>query len=131
MKKVLFVCTHNSGRSQMAEAFFNQMAKGKATATSAGMSPAPQINPTVVKAMREIGIDISHQKPKALTTEMIEGADRVITMGCAGEEVCPATWVPTEDWALDDPHGKPISKVRQIRDEVKTRVEKLINELDI
>jgi len=115
----------------MAEAFFNQMAKGKATATSAGMSPAPQINPTVVKAMREIGIDISHQKPKALTTEMIEGADRVITMGCAGEEVCPATWVPTEDWALDDPHGKPISKVRQIRDEVKTRVEKLINELDI
>ena len=81
--------------------------------------------------MREVGIDISRQKPKLLTLEMLEDVDRVITMGCGAEGVCPASFVPTEDWQLEDPEGKPIEQVRQIRDEVKARVEKLIKELGI
>ena len=129
MKKILFVCVHNSGRSQMAEAFFNHLAQGKAVATSAGTLPAESINPAVVKAMREVGFDTSRQQPKLLTLEMLENADRVITMGCNVADVCPASLVPTEDWALDDPEGKTLKEVRRIRDEVRTRVQKLINEL--
>ena len=131
MKKVLFVCTHNAGRSQMAEAFFSKMVKGRAEGTSAGTQPSDKVNPVVVEAMREVGIDISRKKPKMLTLEMIESVDRVITMGCGAEGVCPASFVPTEDWQLDDPDGKSIEQVRQIRDEVKSRVEKLIKELGI
>jgi arsenate reductase len=130
MKKILFVCVHNSGRSQMAEAFFNQLAKGKARAISAGTQPAAQVNSTVVMAMRELGIEIGNQKPKSLTLEMLESADRVITMGCGVEEVCPASFVPTEDWELDDPEGKSIEETRQIRDQIKTGVEVLVKELD-
>ena len=85
MKTVLFVCIHNSGRSQMAEAFFNHMAKGKAEALSAGTQPAKNVYPVVVEAMREVGIDISGNMPKALTLDMVEKADRVITMGCGAE----------------------------------------------
>jgi arsenate reductase len=129
VKKVLFVCVHNAGRSQMAQAFFNQMAKGKAQGLSAGTQPSKKVNPTVVKAMREVGIDISRRKPKMLTLEMLEDADRVITMGCSVEKACPASFVPTEDWQLDDPEGKPIEQVRRIRDEVKARVERLAKEL--
>ncbi|MFH0769445.1 MAG: arsenate reductase ArsC [Chloroflexota bacterium] len=128
-KRILFVCVHNAGRSQMAEAFFNQIAQGKAKGFSAGTQAADSVNPVVVEAMREVGIDISHQKPKPLTLEMLEGVDRVITMSCGVEGVCPASFVPTEDWQLDDPKGKPLEQVRQIRDEVKARVEKLIKEL--
>ncbi len=131
MKKILFVCVHNAGRSQMAEAFFNQMAKGKAKGFSAGTQPGDKVNPTVVTAMRELGIDIGLRKPKLLTLEMLEGVDRVITMGCGAEGVCPASFVPTEDWQLEDPEGKPLEQVRQIRDEVKARVEGLIRELGI
>jgi arsenate reductase len=131
MKRVLFVCVHNAGRSQMAEAFFNKMAKGKAKGFSAGTQPADKVNPVVVEAMREVGIDIRRKRPKILTLEMMEGVDRVITMGCGAEGVCPASFVPTEDWQLDDPEGKPIEQVRQIRDEVKTRVEKLLKESGI
>ncbi len=129
MKKILFVCVHNAGRSQMAEAFFNQMAKGRAKGFSAGTQPTDEVNPVVMAAMREVEIDISHQKPKMLTIEMLEGVDRVITMGCGVEGVCPASFVPTEDWQLEDPEGKPIERVRQIRDEVKARVEGLVKEL--
>jgi arsenate reductase len=129
MKKVLFVCVHNAGRSQMAEAFFNEMAKGKAKGSSAGTQPSQRVNPTVAKVMREVGMDISRRKPNMLSVEMLEDADRVITMGCSVEKACPATFVPTEDWQLDDPEGKPIEQVRQIRDEVKARVERLIKEL--
>ncbi|MBI2832514.1 MAG: arsenate reductase ArsC [Chloroflexi bacterium] len=128
MKTVLFVCVHNSGRSQMAEAFFNHLAGGKALALSAGTQPAGRVNPVVVEAMREAGIDISHSKPKALTPEMIGQADRVVTMGCGAEAVCPATFVETEDWALEDPHGKSLERVRKIRDEIKARVTKLLGE---
>ena len=130
MKKILFVCVHNSGRSQMAEAFFNQLAKGNAVATSAGTQPAAQVNPTVVAAMRELGIEIGNQKPKSLTLEMMESADRVITMGCNVAETCPASFIPTEDWELDDPEGKSIEETRHIRDQIKTRVEVLVKELD-
>ena len=130
MKIVLFICVHNSGRSQMAEAFFNQMAKGKAVAISAGTEPGSGVNPVVVQAMREVGIDISGRKPKLLTQEMVENADLAITMGCMDEaKSCPAAFVPSEDWGLPDPHGKPIEEVRPIRDEIKRRVELLIKRL--
>lgn len=112
----------------MAEAFFNYLTKGNASATSAGTNPAPAVNPIVVQAMLEVGIDISQQKPKALTLEMLESADRVITMGCGVEEVCPASFVPTEDWVLEDPQDQPIEKIRQIRDQIKIRVEALVKE---
>jgi arsenate reductase len=120
VKTVLFICVHNSGRSQMAEAFFNQMAKGKARAISAGSQPDDKVNPAVVKAMREVGIDISRNKPKLLTLEMMEGVDIAVTMGC--ENSCPLTTVETDDWALEDPKDKPIDQVRKIRDEIKVRV---------
>ncbi|OGO23746.1 MAG: arsenate reductase [Chloroflexi bacterium RBG_16_51_9] len=131
MKTILFVCVHNSGRSQMAEAFFNLMANGRARGLSAGTQPAEKVNPAVAEAMKEIGIDISRNKPKALTLEMIEGADRMITMGCGDDAagLCPAKIIETEDWALDDPKGQPLEKVRQIRDEVKARVTKLLTEI--
>ena len=129
VRKVVFVCVHNSGRSQMAEAFLNHLAQGRAAAISAGTTPVARVNPTVIAAMREASIDISRQKPKMLTTEMLQGAERVITMGCSVEEACPAARVPTEDWDLDNPEGKPIVQVRQIRDQIKNKVEELIREL--
>lgn len=130
MKKVLFVCVHNSGRSQMAEGFFNNLVKEKSIAHSAGTRPAEKVNPLAVEVMAEVGIDIEHHQPKTLTLEMMESADKVITMGCNVEETCPASFVPTEDWELDDPEGKPIGEVRQIRDLIKLRVEKLIKEMN-
>ena len=110
----------------MAEAFFNHMAKGKATAISAGTKPAVHMDKGVIEAMREIGIDISKQRPKALTLEMMEKADRVITMGCGVEETCPASFAPTEDWELEDPEGRSLEEIRKIRDAVRDRVETLI-----
>jgi arsenate reductase (thioredoxin) len=129
MKTVLFVCVHNAGRSQMAEAIFNQLAGGRAIGLSAGTEPAKDMNPIVVEAMKEIGLDISRNKPKALTEEMLSKADRVVTMGCMTEGVCPASLVETEDWALEDPKGKSLERVRQIRDETKDRVTRLLTEL--
>ena len=127
MKTVLFICVHNAGRSQMAEAFFNKMAQGKAKAISAGSHPGEKVNPTVVAVMKEEGIDISQNKPKLLTFEMMEGIDKAFTMGC--ENTCPVTTVETEDWALEDPEGKPIAQVRKIRDEIKERVAKLVKQM--
>jgi protein-tyrosine-phosphatase len=127
MKTVLFICVHNSGRSQMAEGYFNKMAEGKAKAISAGSQPAAKVNPIAVAVMREEGIDISRNKPKLLTMEMMEGIDRAITMGC--EETCPLTTVPTEDWGLEDPKDKPIEQVRKIRDEIKDKVKRLIEQI--
>ena len=127
MKTVLFICVHNSGRSQMAEAFFNHVAKGKAKAISAGSHPADKVNPVATEAMREVGIDISRNKPKLLTLKMMEGVDRAVTMGC--KDGCPLTTVQTDDWALEDPKDKPIERVRKIRDEIKTRVAKLVKEM--
>jgi len=110
----------------MAEAFFNRMAKGRSKGLSAGTQPSKKVNPMAVEAMSEAGIDISHRKPKMLTLEMLKDADRVIAMGCSVEKACPASFVPTEDWELDDPEGKPIEEVRQIRDKIKARVEELV-----
>jgi len=129
MKTILFVCVGNSGRSQMAEAFLNHYAEGKAKALSAGTNPAANVEPTVVKVMKEVGIDISGNKPKPLIPEMIDQANLVITMGCGAEAACPASWVETRDWELEDPKGKPIEKVREIRDEIKTGVIALLKEL--
>lgn len=129
MKKVLFVCVENSARSQMAEAFFNKMAR-LARAESAGTKPAAAVNPMAVEVMREVGIDISAAKPKMLTREMLEAADRVITMGCISGELCPATLVPTEDWGIEDPAGKSIEKFREIRELIRIRVEKLVEEME-
>ncbi|MGI2336281.1 MAG: arsenate reductase ArsC [Dehalogenimonas sp.] len=127
MKKILFVCIHNSGRSQMAEAFFNRYAKGEAVAESAGTNPSESVNPMVVKAMAELGFDLSQNKPRQLIYEMTTSADKVITMGCMKEEgVCPAVFVPSEDWALPDPNGQDIAAVRAIRDEIKQRVLRLV-----
>ena len=132
MKTILFVCVHNSGRSQMAEAFFHHLAKGKGQAYSAGTQPADKVNPVVIEAMREVGINISKNRPKALTIDMVEKADKMITMGCSPEAgaLCPASFIETEDWALEDPKGKTLEQVRKIRNEIKVRVTKLLNELE-
>lgn len=129
MKKVLFVCVHNSGRSQMAEAFFNQMAGEKALAFSAGTQPAVDINPVVVKVMREASLDLSQNKPRNLTLQIMEQADRVITMGCGAEATCPATFAQSEDWALEDPTDKTLDEVREIRNQIKSRVAKLVKQM--
>ncbi|MBE9470117.1 MAG: arsenate reductase ArsC [Chloroflexi bacterium] len=129
MNKVLFVCVHNSGRSQMAEALFNCYAAGVAQAFSTGTQPASYVNRTVADAMREVGIDLSSQGPKLLAPKMLENAEKVVTMGCGVEGVCAAAFVPTEEWKLEDPEGKPIEKVRKIRDEIAVRAKKLIEEI--
>lgn len=131
MRPVLFVCVHNSGRSQMAEAFYNHLAGGRSHSVSAGTMPADEVQPEVVQVMAEVGIDISKRTPKLLTPEMIERASRVITMGCSVEGVCPATFVPAEDWELEDPKGQPPEKVREIRDEIRRRVEGLLAEISV
>ena len=131
MKRILFVCVENAGRSQMAEAFANQYGKGKLIASSAGVRLAEKINPIVVEAMKEKGIDISSYKPKLLTPEIVEKADQVITMGCSVEKFCPAPLLKnTTDWHLEDPKGKEIEKVREIRDEIEKKVKILITEIN-
>lgn len=137
MKKVLFVCVHNSGRSQMAEAFSRRLGKGVVEAESAGTLPGDKLNPVVVQAMQEVGYDLSDHHPKVMTDEIADSADLVVTMGCGVSlddategAVCPAALAPTEDWALDDPKGQPIEKVREIRDEVESRVEELVKRFE-
>jgi len=130
VKKNLFVCVENAGRSQMAEAFANHYGKGKIVASSAGVMLADRVNPVVVEVMKEKEIDISMNKPKLLTTKMAEEADQIITMGCSVEKFCPAPLLKNViDWRLEDPKDKPIEEVRQIRDEIEKRVLKLISEL--
>jgi protein-tyrosine-phosphatase len=128
---VLFVCVHNAGRSQIAEALFNAYAGGAARATSAGTEPVAALNLVVVAAMQEAGYDIREQRPKLLDEELVDAADRVITMGCAVDDpACPAV-LADEDWDLDDPAGAPMPRVRQIRDEIARRVRKLLREMGI
>ena len=129
MVTVLFICIHNAGRSQMAEAFFNKLSEGRHRGISAGSRPADTVNPVVVEAMREVGFDISSKKPKRLDKEMILEADLAITMGC-GEDACPIVPNELRDWQLEDPSGKPIEVVRKIRDEIRFKVSALIKELD-
>jgi len=129
MKKILFVCVENAGRSQMAEAFANKYGKDRLIVSSAGNKPADEVNPVVVEAMKEKGIDISMKKPKLLTLQMAQDADLIVTMGCNDQGICPGPFFqPTVDWKLEDPKGKPIEKVREIRDDIERRVQKLIAE---
>lgn len=124
--KVLFACIHNAGRSQMAAAWFNALANPqKATAISAGTQPGTRVHPEVVTAMREVGIDLSEGKPQFLSDELAGTASLLVTMGCG--EACP--YVPglvREDWPLEDPKGKPVERVREIRDEVRERIQALL-----
>ena len=126
--RVLFVCTHNAGRSQMAAALLDHQAAGRIRVTSAGSQPADQLNPAVVQAMAEIGLDISREYPKPLTIDKVQAADVVITMGCG--DACPV--YPGKrylDWDLPDPAGLPVEDVRPIRDEIGRRVAALAQEL--
>lgn len=125
---VLFVCVHNAGRSQMAAGFLRDIAGDRIEVRSAGSVPADQINPVAVDAMSELGIDITAEQPKVLTTEAVQASDVVITMGCG--DACP--FFPGkryEDWKLDDPAGQGIDAVRPIRDEIRRRIEALAGEL--
>jgi protein-tyrosine-phosphatase len=127
MKKILFVCVENAGRSQMAEAFANHLGQEKLSAQSAGIKLANKINPIAVEVMKEKGIDISENKPKMLTSQMSTEADLIITMGCGVADVCPGPFFKaTIEWQLEDPKGKPIEKVREIRNEIERRVRELI-----
>lgn len=133
MQQVLFVCVHNAGRSQMAEAFFNRLAAERglpAAAVSAGTAPGAAINPTAAAAMAELGIGMEGYRPKLLTPALAAGADRIITMGCGVEaQMCPAGTYISDDWGLPDPHGQGIEGVRAVRDAVRERVAALVEEL--
>ena len=125
---VLFVCVHNAGRSQMAAGFLTSLSRGAIEVRSAGSEPAFEVNPSAVDAMAEVGVDISAEVPKVLTTGALKEADVVITMGCGDE--CPVfPGKRYEDWELADPAGKGIESIRPIRDEIRTRVEALVTEL--
>ncbi len=126
--EVLFVCVHNAGRSQMAAALLERHAAGRVRVRSAGSEPADRLNPAVIQAMAEIGIDISAERPKLLQEEVVRDADAVITMGCGdASPVFPG--IRYEDWELADPSGKPLEEVRVIRDEIDRRVQALLDEL--
>lgn len=130
LPRVLFVCVHNAGRSQMAAAFLTHLAGDRVEVRSAGSAPADQINPVAVEAMREVGIDISTESPKVLTTGTVQASDVVITMGCG--DACP--YFPGKqylDWKLDDPAGQGIDAVRPIRNEIEQRIRGLLDELGI
>ena len=128
-KRVLFACVHNSGRSQMAEAFVRHMASGRVEAESAGTAPSEEINPRVMEAMRERGIDLAGRKPKLVTQDMVNAADRVVTMGCSIDGVCPIPLSHAEDWGIEDPHGKSIEDVRAIRDEIELKVRVMLDDI--
>jgi arsenate reductase len=126
--EVLFVCVHNAGRSQMAAALLDRLGAGRVRVRSAGSEPARSLNPTVVEAMREVGIDIGREFPKPLSDESVRGADVVITMGCG--DACPIyPGKRYEDWDLEDPADKDLETVRRIRSEIEVRVTRLLEEL--
>ena len=125
-KTILFVCVENTGRSQIAEAFFRKYAPRGYITVSAGTRPAGEINPVVIQVMKEIGIDISKQKSKILTEDMIRSADVRVNMGCMDREACPTLFIHNlVEWNIEDPKGKPIERVREIRDDIEQRVRQL------
>ncbi len=129
MATALFVCLHNAGRSQISQALFERAAEGRHSALSAGTTPGERLHPEVIEVMHELGIDLSGRVPQALTTELAEQADVVVTMGCG--DACP--YIPGKryiDWNLPDPKGRPIEEVRATRDEIQRRVAALAAELD-
>jgi arsenate reductase (thioredoxin) len=131
-KTVLFVCVENAGRSQIAEGFFKKYAPNGFKTLSAGTKPVYQLNPIVVEAMKEVGIDISKQKSKELTDEMIRESYNVINMGCMDKNFCPTIWLPKViEWNLEDPKGKSIEEVREIRDEIEKRVKELVSAITV
>ncbi len=131
MKTFLFACVHNAGRSQMSAAFFNALVDpAKARGISAGSEPGTRVHPEVVSAMKEVGIDLSGVKPQLITPAMAAEVDYLLTMGCG--PVCPT--IPgarREDWPLEDPKGKPVERVREIRDDIRRRVDDLIRRNDL
>jgi arsenate reductase len=129
MAHALFVCLHNAGRSQMSQALFERAAGGRHTAASAGTQPGERVHPQVVEAMRELDIDLADRTPQALTRELADGADVVVTMGCGDE--CP--YIPGKryiDWDLEDPAGLPLDGVRVVRDDIARRTAELVSQLD-
>jgi protein-tyrosine-phosphatase len=131
-KSILFVCVENAGRSQMAEGFFNKYAPKGYKAISAGTKPVSQINPIAFEVMREAGIDISNQKSKELTDDMIRNSSNIVNMGCMEKESCPTLFLQNLlDWNIEDPKDKPIEKVREIRDEIDQRVKELVASIKI
>ena len=131
-KTILFVCIENAGRSQMAEGFFKKYAPSRFKTVSAGTKPAYQLNPIVVEAMKEVGIDISKQKSKELTDEMIRDSYKVVNMGCMDKNFCPTIFVPKViEWNLEDPKWKSIAEVREIRDEIEKRIKEFVSTLEI
>ena len=131
MKKILFVCVENAGRSQMAEAFFRKYMPKGFEVISAGTKPSTQVNPLVLQAMKEIGIDIENQTPKHISQQIISESEKAINMGCMDKESCPALFMKDIlDWQIPDPKGKSIEEVRKIRDQIKTQVMILIKSLE-
>ena len=129
---VIFVCVENSGRSQIAEGFFKKYAPKEFKVQSAGTKPILQINPIAVQSMKEIGIDISTQKSKGLTDEMIRNSDHIVNMGCMNKSFCPTIFLPKViEWNLEDPKGKAIEEVREIRNEIEKMVKELVSAITI
>ena len=129
-KKILFICVENAGRSQMAEGFFRKYAPNEYEAISAGTKPTAAINPVAVESMKEVGIDLSNQKPKILTNEIIKDSILNVNMGCMDTTECPSLILGNYvDWRIEDPKDKPIEKVREIRDQIETKVKELIKGL--
>ena len=130
MKKILFVCVENAGRSQMAQAFFRKYMPKGFEAISAGTKPSAHVNPIVLQAMKEIGIDIENQTPKHISQQIISESKKTINMGCMDKESCPALFVnDVLDWQIPDPKGKSIEEVRKIRDQIETKIITLIKSL--
>jgi protein-tyrosine-phosphatase len=130
LKKILFVCVENAGRSQMAEGFAKHYGNSKIETISAGTMPSGEINPLANQVMQEKGIDISKSKPKPITNQMVQEADTIIVMGCSAQGFCPAPLLgKVTDWNIEDPKGKPLEEVRRIRDEIEKRVKELVEEV--
>lgn len=131
-KSILFVCVENAGRSQMAEGFFNKYSPKGYKGISAGTKPVSQINPIAIDVMKEAGIDISNQKSKELTEDMMRNSLNIVNMGCMEKESCPTLFLQNLlDWNIEDPKNKPIEKVREIRDEIDQRVKELVASIKI
>ncbi|MBS3921670.1 MAG: arsenate reductase ArsC [Nitrosarchaeum sp.] len=131
MKKILFVCVENAGRSQMAEAFFKKFMPKGFEVISAGTKPSDKVNPIVLQAMNEIGIDMKNQTPKTISQQIISESEKAVNMGCIDQESCPALFLKDVlDWQIPDPKGKPLEQVREIRDQIKSKVIDLIKSLE-
>ena len=129
-KLILFVCVENAGRSQMAEGFFREYTPEGYEPISAGTKPTSQLNPVVVQAMSEVGVDIKQQKPKDITEDMMRNSTKIINMGCIDKSFCPTLFIPNLiDWGIEDPKGKTIDQVREIRDDIEQRVKQLVTNL--